>query len=150
MTNDLSVMNQAHCRFFTKALAPMYIVFSCVDFFTAIHNTDSYWDESSDLNSSNRCWPRKWINVLDDWNGPVGHSGVGCKGIHGGHGWGTRIVEGERLLEFDVSCGLVIGYTCLISDAITWSSIRADQVPTLLIRKRWVVHLKVPLYWTLP
>ena len=33
-------------------------------------------------------------------------------GVHGGHGWGTRNTDGERLLEIAKSCNLVIHITC--------------------------------------
>ena len=48
-------------------------------------------------------------------------SSAGYEGMHGWHGWGTRNIEGDILLEFAVSCNLVIGNTCFKSDPITWS-----------------------------
>ena len=51
--------------------------------------------------------------LLGDWNGGVGKSSAGFEGVLGGHGWGIRNTDGEKLLEFAVSCDLVIGNTCL-------------------------------------
>ena len=50
--------------------------------------------------------------LLVDWNGHVGKSSAGYDGVHGGHGWSTRNTEVEGLLDFAVSCNLVIGNIC--------------------------------------
>ena len=51
-------------------------------------------------------------HFLGAWNGYVGKSTAGYQGVLGGHGWGTRNTEGEKLLEFPMSCNLIIGNTC--------------------------------------
>ena len=50
---------------------------------------------------------------LGDWNGQVGKSSAGYEGVHGGNGWSRRNTEGKRLLEYAMSCNLVISNTCL-------------------------------------
>ena len=69
--------------------------------------------------------------------------------MHVWHGWGTRNTEGESLLEFAVSCNLVIGNTCFINDPITWSPspwVKEGLRLTVLFRKIFlnrVRHVKV-------
>ena len=42
----------------------------------------------------------------DDWNGHIGLDASGFEGVHGGHAFGDRNIEGERLLEFAVANNL--------------------------------------------
>ena len=85
-----------------------------------------------------------------DWNGHVGESVAGYEGVHGGNGWGKRNAEGESVLEFAVSCDLVIGNTCFKkrpSHLITYQSGGAStQIDYILLRKSFrkqVVDVKV-------
>ena len=41
-------------------------------------------------------------------NGHVGRDADGYGGVHGGMGFGTRIAEGERILEFSDAVGMVV------------------------------------------
>jgi len=49
--------------------------------------------------------------AMGDFNGHAGSSVNGYEGVHGGHRWGERNKEGERLLEFADSFNMVIGNT---------------------------------------
>jgi hypothetical protein len=51
------------------------------------------------------------VMVCGDLNGHVGEKAEGFEGVHGGKGFGSRNVEGEMLLEFAESRGLVIANT---------------------------------------
>ena len=51
---------------------------------------------------------------LGDWNGHVGLECNGFEDVHGGHGFGTRNVEGQRVLEFALANDLVVGNACFI------------------------------------
>lgn len=85
-----------------------------------------------------------------DWNGHVGVAAAGYESVHGGNGWGTRNAEGERVLEFAVSCDLVVGNTCFkkrASHLITYQSGGAStQIDYILLRsgfRKQVVDVKV-------
>ena len=43
-----------------------------------------------------------------DWNGHIGKVSAGYDGVHGGHGFGERNQEGERVLEFAAAHNLVV------------------------------------------
>ena len=49
--------------------------------------------------------------VCGDFNGHVGARADGFEEVHGGHGFGSRNVEGEMLLEFADALDLAIGNT---------------------------------------
>ena len=76
---------------------------------------------------------------LGDWNGHVGAVADGFDGVHGGHGWGMRNPEGERVLEFAMSCELVVANTCFMkrdNHLITYQSGGAStQIDYILLRK---------------
>ena len=38
--------------------------------------------------------------LCDDFNGRIGKVALGYEGIHGGYVFGTRNIDGERILEF--------------------------------------------------
>ena len=62
---------------------------------------------------------------LGDWNGHVGAAADGYENVHGGHGYGIRNTDGERLLEFATANNLFIGNTRFIkreSHLITYQS----------------------------
>ena len=46
--------------------------------------------------------------VAGDFNCHVGADALGYEGVHGGHGFGQRNVEGEMLLELASALGLVV------------------------------------------
>ena len=48
---------------------------------------------------------------VGDWNGHVGASAGVYSDAHGGHGFGTRNTEGERILEFAIANRLHVGNT---------------------------------------
>ena len=66
--------------------------------------------------------------------------------MHGGHGWGTRNREGKGLLEFDVSCNLVIRNTCFKkrpNHLITFTSgEEKNQIDYVLLRKTFRKHVR--------
>ena len=49
--------------------------------------------------------------ICGDFNGHVGKVANGYEGVHGGHGYGLRNTEGERILEFAVAHDLAVGNT---------------------------------------
>lgn len=49
--------------------------------------------------------------ICGDMNGHVGAETDGFEGVHGGHGFGSRNVEGEMLLEFTDAMDLVVANT---------------------------------------
>ena len=62
---------------------------------------------------------------LGDWNGHVGAGPCGYEDVHGGHGYGLRNAEGERVLEFALANDLLVGNTQYIkrdSHLITYCS----------------------------
>ena len=62
---------------------------------------------------------------LGDWNGHVGAVACGYEDVHGGHGYGIRNAEGERILEFALANDLLVGNTQFIkrdSHLVTYQS----------------------------
>ena len=62
---------------------------------------------------------------LGDWNGHVGAKASSYEDAHGGHGFGSRNAEGERILEFALANYLLVGNTRYIkrdSHLITYYS----------------------------
>ena len=84
--------------------------------------------------------------ILGDWNGHIGKSSAGYEGVHGVHGWGTRNTEDERLLEFAVSCNLIIGNTCFRkppNHPITFTSGKGrTQIDYVLLCKTFHKHAR--------
>ena len=85
-----------------------------------------------------------------DWNGHVGAAAAGFEEVHGGHGWGVRNAEGERVLEFAVANDLIVCNTWFMKRAshrITYQSgDSSTQVDYIMYRKslrRHVVNAKV-------
>ena len=88
--------------------------------------------------------------VLGDWNGHVGASAHGFESVHGGHGYGERNMEGERILDFALANDLIVGNTQFSkreSHLVTYSSGgKKTQVDYMLYRKnfrRSVTNVKV-------
>ena len=79
-----------------------------------------------------------------DWNGHVGKVSAGYEGVHGGHGYGTRNDDGDRILDFAVANDFVIGNTFFEkrnSHLITYQSgPSSTQIDFILLRKQ---HLKL-------
>ena len=68
---------------------------------------ERFWNEVFHLIS---CIPQNEMVVFaGDMNGHIGSSNVGYDGTHGGFGYGSRNVDGSRILEF--ADGLNLGYT---------------------------------------
>ena len=70
---------------------------------------------------------------------------AGYEGVHGGHGWGTGYTEDQSLLEFAVSCNLVIGNTCFkkqSNNLITYTSDEwRTQIDYVLFCKTFRKHV---------
>ncbi len=63
--------------------------------------------------------------ILGDRNGHVGAAAEGYVNVHGGHGYGARNTDGERILEFATANDLFIGNTRFIkrdSHLVTYQS----------------------------
>ena len=75
-----------------------------------------------------------------DFNGHIGKSAAGYEGVHGGHGFGKRNTEGERVLEFAISNDLVVGNSHFVkidNHLITYQSGGcSSQVDYILFKKR--------------
>ena len=52
------------------------------------------------------------VVIAGDLNGHVGKASNGYEGIHGGFGYGSRNVEGERILEFGAALDMAVCNTC--------------------------------------
>ena len=104
-----------------------------------------------DLQSAIRSFPdTEALFLLGDWNGHVGASADGFEDVHGGHGFGTRNNEGERILDFALANNLVVGNTLFIkreSHLVTFSSGgNRTQIDYVLYRKSFrklVLDVKV-------
>ena len=46
--------------------------------------------------------------ICGDLNGHIGAAASGFEGVHGGQAFGTRNVEGDRILEIATACELVV------------------------------------------
>ena len=77
--------------------------------------------------------------LVGDWNGHVGADAGAYNEVHGGHGFGARNSEGERILEFAVAHDLLVGNTLFKkrdSHLITYSSGNLrTQIDYILYRK---------------
>ena len=85
-----------------------------------------------------------------DFNGHVGKEANGYQGIHGGFGYGTRNIEGERILEMSAALDMVVCNTFFQkrdSRLITYSSgLSTTQIDYILVRnadKKVVKDVKV-------
>ena len=94
--------------------------------------------------------PAEILIPVGDWNGHVGTDAGVYHVVHGGHGYGIRNSDGERILEFATANGLRIGNTWFKkrnSHLITYSSGGCStQLDYILYRKsfsRAVSNVKV-------
>lgn len=80
------------------------------------------------------------IFVGGDLNGHVGKESEGFKGVHGGHGYGKKNMEGEMMLEFSVAMDLVVSNTFFMKDdskKVTYQSGECkSQIDYILVRRR--------------
>ena len=78
---------------------------------------------------------------VGDWNGHVGTAAGVYQEAHGGHGFGSRNADGERILEFAIANGLKVGntwYKKKDSHLITYSSGgHTTQLDYILYRKNF-------------
>jgi Reverse transcriptase (RNA-dependent DNA polymerase) len=88
--------------------------------------------------------------VAGDFNCHVGAEALGFEGVHGGHGFGRRNVEGEMLLELASALGLVVVNTCFTkrdSQKVTFESAgMRTVVDYVLVRRQeraMVLNVKV-------
>ena len=73
-----------------------------------------------------------------DFNCHVGSDAEGYEGVHGGHGFGQRNVEGEMLLELATALELVVVNTCFkkrVSQKVTYESGEARTVVEMVRRQ---------------
>src|SRR4029077_222462 len=56
------------------------------------------------------------VFVCGDLSGHVGGDPGGCRGVHGGNGYGTGGAEGEMVLELAVAMDLVISNTFFVKE----------------------------------
>ena len=127
-------------------------VLSCYAPQVGLDNTikDAFYDL---LNSTvNKVSAAETLLICGDFNGHVGKVANGYKGVHGGHGYGLRNTEGERILEFAVAHDLVVGNTHFHkkeNNLITYQSGgNSSQIDYILVRKsdfKQVRNIKVIL-----
>ena len=81
-----------------------------------------------------------------DLNGHVGKNSEGYEGLHGGHGYGVRNMEGETILEFYEAAGMIvcgIQFSKTESKLISYSSGGYNTtVDYLLAQKQDTKYLK--------
>ena len=114
-------------------------VLSCYAPQVGLDNTikDDFYDL---LNSTvNKVSAAETLVICGDFNGHLGKVANGYEGVYGGHGYGLRNTEGERILEFAVAHDLVVGNTHfhkkenhLITYQLGGSS---SQIDYILVRK---------------
>ncbi|XP_063381235.1 craniofacial development protein 2-like [Cydia fagiglandana] len=99
---------------------------------------DAFWDDLYLL--INNIPKEENIDLGADLNGHVGRVSTNAKGCHGGHGYGVRNLDGDRIIQFATICNLAIVNTYFKKkDAhlITYSSGgHSTQVDYVLARKR--------------
>ena len=98
---------------------------------------DAFYDR---LNSTvNKVSAAETLVICGNFNGHVGKVANGYEGVHGGHGYGLRNTEGERILEFAVAHNLVVGITHFHkkdNHLITYhSGGKSNQKDYILVRK---------------
>ena len=99
---------------------------------------DDFYDDLLSVTTS--IPPSEIMFICGDLNGHVGEKAEGYEGIHGGHGFGTRNTEGERILEFANANNLVVSNSFFAkreSHLITYTSGAAKtQIDFILVKKR--------------
>ena len=114
-------------------------VLSCYAPQVGLDNTikDAFYDL---LNSTvNKVSAAETLVICGEFNGHLGKVTNGYEGVHGGHGYGLRNTEGERILEFAVAHDLVVGNTHFHkkeNHLITYQSGgNSSQIDYFLVRK---------------
>ena len=114
-------------------------VLSCYAPQVGLDNTikDAFYDL---LNTAvNKVSTAETLVICGDINGHVGKVANRYEGVHGGHGYGLRNTEGERILEFAVAHDLVVGNTHFHKKEdhlITYQSGgNSSQIDYILVRK---------------
>ena len=77
---------------------------------------------------------------VGDWNSHIGAPAGVFSDAHGGHSFGTRNTEGERILEFAIANGLRIGSTSSKKRDHTWS--HTIWWPLILNRIDYIFYCK--------
>ena len=114
-------------------------VLSCYALQVGLDNTikDAFYDLLS--STVNKVSAAETLVICSDFNGHVGKVANGYEGVHGGHGYGLRNTEGERILEFAVAHDLVVSNTHFHkkdNHLITYhSGGNSSQINYILVRK---------------
>ena len=99
---------------------------------------DKFWDDL--IRVAGSVDDREMVILGGDLNGHVGAESLGFEGVHGGHGFGTRNREGERILEFGDALDMIVCNTMFIKDMnklITYTSGGdRSQIDYFMVRKR--------------
>ena len=99
---------------------------------------DVFWDEL--IRVVGRVDDREMVVLGGDLNGHVGAESQGYEGVHGGHGFGIRNREGERILEFGDAMEMIVCNTMFVKDRnklITYTSgVGRSQIDYFMVRKR--------------
>ncbi|KAJ2939001.1 hypothetical protein O0L34_g18979 [Tuta absoluta] len=105
---------------------------------TASDEKDAFWDDLHLL--TNNIPKDESVHLGADLNGHVGESNNNAGGCHGGYGYGTRNQDGDRILEYAVSCDLAIINTYFSkkdTHLITYrSGGRSTQIDFVLARRK--------------
>ena len=87
----------------------------------------------------NKVGAAETLVICGDFNSHVGKVENGYEGVHGGHGYGLRNTEGERILEFGVAHDIVVANTHFHkkdNHLITYhSGGNSSQIDYILVRK---------------
>lgn len=98
---------------------------------------DAFYDQLQ--NTVAKVSASETLIICGDFNGHIGKLANGYEGIHGGHGYGDRNIEGERILEFAVAHNLVVGnsyFTKKDNHLITYQSGGFNsQIDYILVRR---------------
>ncbi len=98
---------------------------------------DAFYDDLSPVVS--KLGNKKVVLVSGDLNGHVGKVANGYEGVHGGFGYGNRIPEGERILEFCNATDMIVANTLFKkrdSRLVTYQSGNSSsQIDYILVRK---------------
>ena len=98
---------------------------------------EEYWENITQ--TVNSIPQQEGIILGGDLNGHIGESIDGYEGTHGGFGYGTRNVEGEKVLEFAVATNTVLCNTFFKKDKeklVTYSSGgRKSAIDFIMVRR---------------
>lgn len=104
---------------------------------------DEFWDDL--IRVVGGVDDREMVILGGDLNGHVGAESQGFEGVHGGHGFGARNREGERVLEFGEAMDMIVCNTMFVKDRnklITYTSGEGrSQIDYFMVRKRDRKHV---------